>query len=124
LDFPREELLPPTPPNHSWIENEDNIEDAFFIAKCGKSYIGYSHLCKTNPVTDRLIQGNTAVLNEYRGKGVATTLKIKGIDFAKNNGYNRIYTSFRNTNGPMKRVNEKLGWNPYSSEVRLQKIFS
>ncbi|MFD1738905.1 GNAT family N-acetyltransferase [Bacillus salitolerans] len=122
FDFPREALLPPMPPNDNWLHYENNIEEAFFIAKDGNQFIGYSHLCTFSDTSKKLLQGNTAVLGEFRGKGVATALKIEGIQYAQANGYEGIFTSHRNTNIPMNTVNEKLGWKRYVSEVRLQKL--
>jgi GNAT superfamily N-acetyltransferase len=68
-----------------------------------------------------LIQGLTATLKEFRGEGIATALKVRGIEYAKKMGYKDILTSTRNTNTPMEAVNRKLGWRSNYSEVRLEK---
>jgi predicted GNAT family acetyltransferase len=86
-----------------------------------ETYIGHSHLMKMESDSDILIQGLTATLGEFRGKGVATALKVKGIEYAKRNGYIGIFTSHRDTNIPMKTVNDKLGFLPSYNEVRLEK---
>jgi GNAT superfamily N-acetyltransferase len=121
-DYPTEPLLPPTLPNDQMLTHEDNIPEAYFIAKMGQLYIGHSHLMKLPSDPQNLIQGLTATLREFRGEGIATALKIKGIEYAKKNGYQGIYTSSRDTNEAMQAVNRKLGWRPYYSEVRLEKI--
>ncbi|MBP1993253.1 GNAT family N-acetyltransferase [Paenibacillus eucommiae] len=121
-DYPTDPLLPPSSPSDYWLSHEDNIPDAYFIAKIGQLYIGYSHLMKMIFNSNDLIQGLTASLREFRGIGIATALKIKGIEYAKRNGYNGIFTSYRNTNISMGKVNRKLGWRPNYCEVRLEKI--
>jgi GNAT superfamily N-acetyltransferase len=121
-DYPTEPLVPQSSPNNQMLTHEDNIPDAYFIAKMGQLYIGHSHLMKLPSDTENLIQGLTATLREFRGEGIATALKVKGIEFAKRMGYKGILTSTRNTNGPMEAVNKKLGWRTNYSEVRLEKI--
>lgn len=121
-DYPTEPLVPSTSPNDQMLTHEDNISEAYFIARMGELYIGHSHLMKLPSDPQNLIQGLTATLREYRGKGIATALKIKGIEFANRMGYKGILTSTRNTNAPMDAVNKKLGWRPNYSEVRLEKI--
>ncbi|TMV45965.1 GNAT family N-acetyltransferase [Paenibacillus mesophilus] len=120
-DYPSEPLLPPAPPNDKWLTHKDNIPEAFFIARTEDKYVGYSQLMRMEQDSEHAMQGPTATLGEYRGKGVATALKVKGIEYAKASGYKGIYTSYRNVNIPMKAVNDKLGWLPYSSEIRLEK---
>lgn len=121
-DYPTEPLLPPTSPNVQMLTHKDNIPEAYFIAKRGRLYIGHSHLMNMPSDPENLRQGQTATLREYRGEGIATALKVKGIEYAKKNGYQGIYTSSRDTNAAMQAVNRKLGWHPYYSELRLEKI--
>ena len=123
-DFPSE--LPPRlrrpSANTSWLSRPDLLPEAFFIASCQGKYIGYSYLLEG---PDRaLIQGNTAISRPFRNLGIATVLKMKGIAYAKKHGIETIYTASRSTNGAMARVNEKLGWKTYESEIRLEKIIN
>lgn len=124
-DFPDE--LPPhlRRPNRdvSWLQGPGIVPEAFFIAVHQGSYVGYSHLSEGS---DRscLQQGFTAVRREFRNLGIATALKIRGIRFAQANGIDFIYTSNRASNGPMARVNERLGWIVYDSELRLEKVLN
>lgn len=120
-DYPTEPLVPPTPPNDRMLTREYNIPDAYFIAKMGPLYIGHSHLMNLPSDPQNLIQGLTATLRDFRGEGIATALKVRGIEYAKRMGYKGILTSTRNTNVPMETVNRKLGWRSNYSEVRLEK---
>ncbi|CAG7624712.1 GNAT family N-acetyltransferase [Paenibacillus allorhizosphaerae] len=123
-DFPNE--LPPRQrqpnSNTSWLTRPDLIPEAFFIAAYQGKYIGYSYLLE-GP-NQALIQGNTAISKHFRNLGIATALKMKGIAYAKKHGVELIYTANRSTNGAMARVNEKLGWKMYESEIRMEKIFN
>lgn len=107
--------------NPSWIKDQETLADAFFIAMHKNKYIGYSHVGRLlGGHAKHLIQGNTAVMREYRGRHIATGLKVKCIEYAYKHGFDFLYTSNRNTNIPMWKVNKKLGWKPYSSEIRLE----
>lgn len=121
-DFPRDNLeqFVPEPFEQFWLRNDhSHIPESFFIAKASDEYIGYAYLGK--PFSDgRLWNGFTAVRREYRGMGIATVLKCRTIHYAQCHGYQHIFTSYRNTNTPMRAVNEKLGWKHYSSEIRME----
>lgn len=122
-DFPNE--LPPhlqTPnTDASWLRRADLLAEAFFIAGHGTRYVGYSQL-EQGLESSSLIQGSTAVSRAYTKRGIATALKIRGIQFAARRGCDTIYTSNRSNNGPMGRVNAKLGWRVFESEMRMQRI--
>lgn len=74
-DYPTEPLVPRTSPNDQMLTHEDNIPEAYFIAKEGQRYIGHSHLMRLPSAPQYFIQGLTATLREFRGQGVATALK-------------------------------------------------
>jgi GNAT superfamily N-acetyltransferase len=120
-DYPTEPYFPPMPPNDAWLKHEENIPEAHFIAVKGQDYIGHSHLMRIPSDSENLRQGLTAVLRDFRGMGIATALKRRGIDYARKNGYNGIFTASRSTNIAMRTVNRNLGWQPYYSEIRLEK---
>ncbi|MCC2684951.1 MAG: GCN5-related N-acetyltransferase [Paenibacillaceae bacterium] len=121
-DYPTEPYFPPTSPNDAWLKHEDNIPEAHIIAVKGQDYIGHSHLMRMPSDSGKLRQGLTAVLRDFRGIGIATALKRRGIDYAKKNGYTGIFTASRSTNFAMRTVNSNLGWQPHYSEVRFEKI--
>lgn len=120
-NFPRDhlEVFIPRSFEQSAIVRED--PNTMYIAKYGDRYVGYSHFKILN--NQKLQQGNTAVLKEFWKKGVATALKARILQYGKDHGYQEIKTSYRNNNIPMKTVNEqKLGFVPISSEIRLEKL--
>jgi GNAT superfamily N-acetyltransferase len=93
------------------------IPDAFFIAKAGGRYVGYSGLGADGRGGDTIGSGPTAVRPEYRGLGVATALKVLSLSWAKGRGY--LAAVSRSANPAMIRVNEKVGFRRGRSEVRL-----
>jgi GNAT superfamily N-acetyltransferase len=59
---------------------------------------------------EKLYQGVTGVLREYRRRGIATALKVKTIEYARNHGYRFIVTQNASVNAEMLALNEKLGF--------------
>jgi RimJ/RimL family protein N-acetyltransferase len=57
-----------------------------------------------------LQQDDTGVIREYRGRGIATALKLKVIEYGKKNGYRVIKTWNDSVNEAMLAVNIKLGF--------------
>ena len=47
---------------------------------------------------------------EYRGRGIATVLKVRSLSVAKELGATKSGTGGGGTNSPMKRLNQKLGY--------------
>ena len=80
-------------------------------------YLGYSALGLTDVARTQAGSGGTAVRPEYRGLGLATTLKARCLRWAQENGVHRLVTS--SGNPAMVRVNEKLGFRRTYVEVRL-----
>ncbi len=72
-------------------------------------YTGLSHLWhRVKP--NSLATGFTGVLREWRGKGVATALKVKVLAAAKAAGYGEVITSNDSTNVGMLGINRRLGF--------------
>ncbi|HWQ16104.1 MAG TPA: GNAT family N-acetyltransferase [Roseiflexaceae bacterium] len=86
------------------------LPEAFFIARDGERYVGESfmHRAASNPAT--LVQKTTGVLPAWRGRGVATALKLLTVDFARRAGYARISTWIESNNPSMLAVSERLGF--------------
>lgn len=97
------------------------LPEAYFIAKHGDLYIGRSDLWRLEAEPDRLYQGVTGVLREYRRKGVATALKVKAIEYTKQHGYKFITTWNDSENVAMLSLNEKLGFRRQIGWVAMEK---
>jgi RimJ/RimL family protein N-acetyltransferase len=65
-------------------------------------------------VTDRPDGGGynpfTGVAADYRGRGLATAVKVQALELAKAAGFREVSTDNHSNNGPMLAVNERLGY--------------
>jgi GNAT superfamily N-acetyltransferase len=93
------------------------IFDAFFIAIHDEQFVGYSGLADPYPGQVVVESAGTAVRPEYRGRHIATALKVACLAAARQRGFGSAVT--RSANPAMVRVNEKLGFQRGPVEVRL-----
>jgi mycothiol synthase len=103
------------------LKNPSLLPDAYFIAKDGNQYVGLSVVWKSDTEPKSLYQGNTGVIRDYRGNGVAVALKLKVIEYARKHGYEKIKTWNASNNAPMLAVNTKLGFNRQIGWIVLEK---
>lgn len=85
------------------------IPDAYFLAVCDGQYVGISALWKPK-VGDWLHQGLTGVKREYRGRGIATTLKVQTVEHAKTHRCRQIRTENEVHNTRMIAINDRFGF--------------
>lgn len=111
--FRREALL--------WLERPYVLPEGYFIAKDGDRYIGQTDVNLLDPVPGGVTQGFTGVLREYRRQGIATALKLRAIQYARERGYRIIQSFNRPINVEMLALNEKLGFRTLFSYVTLEK---
>jgi mycothiol synthase len=119
----------PDPDGKDTIPTEDEVRrqfaswqatpDSFFLAKCDGLLIGYTQLRPDNDNPEAIVTGPTAVRPEYRGRGVATALKVLALSYAREQGWQIAATN--SASPAMIRVNEKLGFRQGRTEVRLVK---
>lgn len=79
-------------------------------------YAGVS-LLHFSRLDGRLETGFTGVRREYRGKGVATALKVKVLAAAKAANYREVRTGNDSTNDAMLGINRRLGFVPLPAWV-------
>jgi mycothiol synthase len=91
--------------------------DTFFLAMADGVFIGYTALGPDHCAPGAIGTGPTAVRPEYRGRGVATALKVLALTHARQQGWRAACT--RSASPAMIRVNEKLGFQRGRAEVRL-----
>jgi mycothiol synthase len=102
------------------IEPNYVLHDALFIATDGNDYVGLSSLWEGGG--GRYLEADlTGVLPAYRGRGIATLLKVKGIAFARDRGYDEIRVVNDEQNEAMRRINQRLGFVPRPALLRLEK---
>ena len=97
------------------------LPEGYIIAKHGPEFVGVSIVLKNEREPRILSQDDTGVRREYRGRGIATALKLKVIEFGQRNGYEMIKTMNDSTNAAMLAVNTKLGFKRQVGWIRMQK---
>lgn len=127
IGAPRDDPDMPTPPTSEEflaqeIHHPRALLDAFFLAKFGDLYLGESALKRSDADATLLYQQLTGVLPEFRGKGIATALKILTIEYAKRHGYREIRTWNSSKNGPMLAINGKLGFVRQPAWIEFQLV--
>lgn len=125
LDVPRSE--PATPISYEFfVDNVINAPDfdgrLFLVALEGEQYIGFSGMYPFGDTTG-LDQWLTGVKREYRKRNIALALKVRAIEFAKDNGYTSIRTDNDSTNVGMLAINDKLGFKRGAANLSLLKEF-
>jgi mycothiol synthase len=91
------------------------------IAVKDNEFVGYTCFLK-NP-SGFLIIGMTGVRREYRGIGLATLLKLRGIHYAQSIGNLEIRTFNDAPNTAMLEMNRKLGFKRFPGWIRLERKF-
>jgi GNAT superfamily N-acetyltransferase len=92
------------------------LPELFFMAVENGRYVGQSDLVDEKQDLEHLGTGYTGVHPDYRRRGIATALKLRCIQAAKEMGAKSISTGNWHTN-PMYQVNLKLGFKPLPADV-------
>jgi GNAT superfamily N-acetyltransferase len=104
------------------LKNPQLLPEGYIIAKDGPNYVGMSDVHRNDSETGVLNQDDTGVRREYRGRGIATSMKLKVIEFGKKNGYRTIKTWNESGNNPMLAINIKLGFKRQVGWIMMEKI--
>jgi len=101
------------------IDRPGMPRDAFMLAVDAGSdrVVGYASLLMVPGRTDVAWHDMTAVLSEYRGRGIAKALKRATIVWAIDHGLTALETGNDVENAPMRAVNLGLGYKPIPDEV-------
>ncbi len=103
------------------IKSPNLLPEGYIIAKDGHQYVGLSMIWRIEKEPKHVVQGNTGVRREYRGRGIAVAMKLGVIDYTRRNGYEKIKTWNDSTNAAMLAVNTKLGFKREVGWVTLEK---
>lgn len=93
------------------------VPDASFVAIVDGRIVGYTGLGGGDPDAGFIDSGPTAVLADFRGRGLATALKVLAVHETRRRGFPRARA--QSANPPMIHVSEKVGFEPGRAEVRL-----
>jgi GNAT superfamily N-acetyltransferase len=128
-DVPHPE--PRTPIAFEWfrdrvLNDPDLLPEGWFVAvdrQRDGEYVGMANLWNSQG-SDDLYNGLTGVRREYRRRGIALALKLRGIAYARVQGRPTIKTWNESNNRPMLSINEALGfvkqpaWVSYARRLR------
>ena len=92
--------------------------DTQLLAAHGDHWVGMSAIA-FYPEDNHAFNAFTGVLPEYRGRGLATVLKLHAIRLAQQLGVRYIRTNNDSQNAPMLAVNHKLGYKPEPGSYQL-----
>jgi len=102
-----------------WLEDywrhPDTDLEASVAAVVDDRPVAFSHL-RVAP-GGRAVNDMTGTSRDYRGRGLATLAKRATLVNAARRGVELVSTDNHETNGPMLRVNEKLGYRPAGSTL-------
>lgn len=112
-------------PYDQWLafemKNPNLMPEGYMIAKHGDHLVGVSAVWKVQNDAHSLYQGLTGVRREFRGKGIAMALKLRVLNFARENHYDEIRTFNATVNEAMLGINMKLGFNRDTGWITFEK---
>jgi len=86
------------------------LPDGVFLARVGNEYVAMTLLERLPTEPDTLHIGFTGTLREYRGRGLATELKRRSIEYARSQGFRFLRTGNDSMNPAIWAINNKLGF--------------
>ncbi len=105
------------------FNNPNFFPEGYILAIKDDKFIGMSsHWLKEKE--NSLFTGLTGVRIEYRGKGIATAMKVKALKVAKEQGIEKIKTMNETRNEDILHINDKMGfdkkpaWVDFEKEIR------
>lgn len=101
------------------FKNNEYRPEGAYIALDGDRMVGVAHVW-LDAEHNRLDNAFTGVIREYRGRGIATALKLLSIRYARELGIPEILTENDSENAPMLAVNRKLGYKPWPGAYGLK----
>jgi mycothiol synthase len=106
------------------LEGPNFRAGAVFLAIHDDEYVGVTvnHGSSGDPET--LWVGFTGTLRAYRGRGIASELKRRAIEYARAQGYRYMRTGNDSLNAPIWAINERLGFTRLRTWVQAEKALS
>lgn len=101
-----------------YLKVEGYDPECVLIAVDGERFVGVTNVLH-HPATNGMYHEYTAVSGAYRGRKIATGLKIKAIRLAASRGAAYIRTDNDSMNEPILRINRSLGYKPLRGLYRV-----
>jgi RNA polymerase sigma factor (sigma-70 family) len=103
-----------------WMDRPFVLSDACFIAKHGERYVGFSDLILLEALPGGLSFGFTGVAREYRRQGIATALKVRAIEYARDHNYSSVRSWATASQTAALALNKKVGFQQSFGYVTLE----
>lgn len=104
-----------------WFESPFSLPGGIFVARDGDRIVGISGL-ERRPGSDAEVSV-TGVLQPYRRRGIARTLKLMATRYAQQQGFRRVFTDNDVTNEGMLALNRELGFRLGPVQITFEKRF-
>jgi RimJ/RimL family protein N-acetyltransferase len=96
-----------------WFKREGQL-----LAIDGDQWVGMAPI-SVFPEEHTAYNLHTGVLPEYRGRKIATSLKVLGARYARQNGAKQLVTDNNLRNAPIQAINRKMGYKPQPGRYTL-----
>jgi mycothiol synthase len=103
-----------------YFANPNFTSEGVFLALDGDVWVAMTELTFADD-PDSLWVGLTAVKAEYRGKSLATAIKIRSLNWALGTGRKVLITWNEEGNSPMLGINKRLGFKPRPAWLTWEK---
>lgn len=103
------------------LDNPNFVKDGTFVALDGDKYVGLTTFFKDEG--NNLYIYLTGTARAYRRRGIATAVKVYGIQYAKAHGYKTILTFNDAPNVGMIAINESLGFVRQPAWLMMKRMF-
>jgi len=126
-DIPRRDEQPFTmEPYDDWlkfvVERPEWRPELVLLAEVGGEWVGECHVVPKLEFPHVGMQWLTGVLKDHRGHGLATALKVRAYELARDAGVTTITTENHEDNAPMLAINRKFGFQPEPTMVSYNKV--
>lgn len=96
-------------------------EGVFLAVTDADEVVALTELWRSDAGPHRLEIGLTGTRRAWRRQGVALALKLRGLEWAREQGVTEIWTGNATTNRPMLALNERLGFRPRPAWVSFRR---
>ncbi len=91
-------------------ERTNLVPDAWFVALDKGEYVGSTDVWLSKAEPHLLYVGLTGVVRSHRGRGIATALKLRSVEFARQQGFKEIRTWNESNNKVILDINDRMGF--------------
>jgi mycothiol synthase len=97
------------------------MPEATFLARVGEEYVGVTTLERQSANPRVLRVGYTGTDPRFRGRGIATELKRRSLEFARDNGFEAVETGNDFENARIWAINEHVGFRTIRALINGEK---